>query len=93
VVGLIGGGAVSYISERVMEKKRPRIAIEVTPEQRVKLEKYLKWGDLSPFFRFLIDDLLTLMEDPEIARRVMTAYITRKINLSDITSLVPEKKD
>ncbi|KKM73690.1 hypothetical protein LCGC14_1407830 [marine sediment metagenome] len=73
------------------KERRCRVSVDIEPEQKKKLERYFKWGDLSPFFRFLIDDLLEIMEDPKQAQQVMGAYIGRKIGLPDLTSMVKEK--
>ena len=85
-----------YILEagmKMKDKDRKRIVIDITVDQKEKLERYFKWGDLSPFFRFLIDDLMEIMEDPKVAQQVMGAYIGRKIGLSDLTGMVPRRED
>jgi len=74
-------------------EERKRLSIEIDPEQKKRLEKFFKWGDLSPFFRYLIDDLLEMMEDPKKAQFVITAYVTRRIGLGDITKLVPPEEE
>lgn len=81
------------MDEKKKQNIRHRLVIELEEEQKRRLERYFKWGDLSPFFRFLIDDLLELMEDPKSARMVMSAYIQRKIGLSDLTNMIPEDED
>lgn len=70
---------------------RARLVVDIDPDDKEKLERYFKWGDLSAFFRFLVSDLLETMENPEHAKQVMAAYVGRKIGLDMLTPLVPEK--
>ena len=77
-----------------MSENTKRLAIDITEEQKAKLERYFKWGDLSPFLRMIIDDILILLDEPKNARLIIGAYARRKIGLNDISpSLFGEVDD
>lgn len=81
-------------NQKYLNNERKRIYIDVSKDQKQKLEKYFKWGELSPFLRFVIDDLLEIMDSPENARLVIGTYIRRRIGLRDVSpELFGEVKD
>lgn len=51
-----------------------RFQIDISNEQKILLEKLIPWGDLSPLFRVIIDDLIDLLKD-EKHRRVLLGMI------------------
>ena len=72
-------------------ERRPRLVIDIDEELEKRLNRFFRWGDRSAFFRFLIQDVLDILESsPENARIVMAAYITRRLGLRDMSDLFKE---
>jgi len=70
-----------------MEDKpyRPRLSIELTDEQQVKLLRLIPWGVKNKLFSIIVDDVIRLME--EHGQKFLAAVLTRAIKLEDWTSV------
>ena len=64
---------------------RPRLSVEITPEQQRLLQKHLDFGMQKKLFAIVIDDLLKMMELH--GRNFLAAIIMHRISYQDITSL------
>ena len=75
-----------------MEDKsyRPRLSIELTDEQQVKLLRLIPWGVKNKLFSIIVDDVIRLME--EHGQKFLAAVLTKAIQLEDWSS-VEVKKD
>jgi len=75
-----------------MEDKsyRPRLSIELTDEQQVKLLRLIPWGVKNKLFSIIVDDVIRLME--EHGQKFLAAVLTKAIKLEDWSS-VEVKKD
>lgn len=61
---------------------RPRLNVDITPEQDALLRRYLEHGVKGPLFRCLIDDLLEmLVQNPEL---IIGLVLSRKLRLQGI---------
>lgn len=74
-----------------MEDKsyRPRLSIELTEEQQVKLLRLIPWGVKNKLFSIIVDDVIRLME--EHGQKFLAAVLTKAIQLEDWSSVEVEK--
>ena len=63
----------------------PRLSIELTYDQSIKLKKLFPHGTKKIVFGFIVDDLIKILE-AKGAGKVIGAYIHRQITLSDLIS-------
>jgi|GEM_PF-3089174 len=65
---------------------RPRLSIDISPELKRKVDKYIQWGLLSVIMRLLISDLIDLIEKygPGL---VIGHFINRDITVEDFCKL------
>ena len=70
-----------------MEDKsyRPRLSIELTDEQQVKLLRLIPWGVKNKLFSIIVDDVIRLME--EHGQKFLAAVLTKAIQLEDWSSV------
>ena len=73
------------------ESSRPRLSIEITEEQHLKLMRLLPWGIKGQLFREIIDDVIAMLETH--GEQFIAAIITRRIKLQDYSISIKEKKD
>ena len=70
---------------------RPRLSIELTEEQQVKLLRLIPWGVKNKLFSIIVDDVIRLME--KHGQQFLAAVLTKNIQLEDWVSLeVKENK-
>ena len=76
-----------------MEDKsyRPRLSIELTEEQQVKLLKLIPWGVKNKLFSIIVDDVISLME--KHGQKFLAAVLTKSIELGDWSSVEVEKDE
>lgn len=65
---------------------RPRLSIELTPEQSEKLKKLFPHGTKKIVFGLVVDDLIDIFEKHG-AGKVIGAFIHRQITLKDLISM------
>ena len=68
---------------------RPRLSIELTDEQQVKLLRLIPWGVKNKLFSIIVDDVIRLME--EHGTKFLAAVLNKDIELKDWSSV--EVKD
>lgn len=68
------------------EDYRPRLAIDLTKEQQLRLARAIPWGNKSMIFNVIVEDLLTLCEKHGPGM-VLGAFLERKIKLEEICKL------
>jgi hypothetical protein len=68
-----------------VESSRPRLSVELSDEQAVRLRKALDWGEQGQLFRKVVDDLLTFVE--RYGKVGMACYMTNKISLLNIMEM------
>lgn len=75
-----------------MEDKtyRPRLSIELTEEQQVKLLKLIPWGVKNKLFSIIVDDVIRIME--KHGQRFLAEVLTKSIELEDWSSVEVEKE-
>ncbi len=73
------------------ESSRPRLSIEITEEQHLKLWKLLPWGIKGQLFRAIIDDVIKMLETH--GEEFIAAILARRIKLQDYSISVKEKKE
>ena len=67
---------------------RPRLTVEITPDQYQKLQNLIPWGVKNQIFCLIIDDLIELIsKDPQL---VIGALLARQIKLNDILKGSPD---
>jgi len=69
-----------------MSYRRPRLSVDITEEQDMKLVKYLDHGMRKVVFGVMIDDLLELI-DRYGAGKVLGLLVERSITLRDMSKL------
>jgi hypothetical protein len=65
---------------------RPRISIDLTEEQKRRLDKHITWGNKKVVFSVVVDELIELCERHG-AGIVIGAFISRQLKLKDICKL------
>lgn len=63
------------------DEYRPRLSIEITPEQNQKLSKMIPWGIKNKLFSIIIDDLLELMEVH--GEKIIMAVVSKQFKVKD----------
>jgi len=74
-------------------KYRPRLSIEITEEQRLKLNKLIPWGVGRELFSAIIEDLIEVLE--EHGEIIIAAMLSRKLkvqNLPTVSKILEDKK-
>lgn len=64
------------------EPYKPRIGLEVTPEQFRKLQQYIPWGIRRTLFSAIIDDLIDAIEKTGQGQALIGAIVARQIHLN-----------
>lgn len=64
---------------------RPRLTVEITPEQQLALQKHLDFGLQKRLFGIIIDDVIEMME--KHGRGFLAAVVKRQVSYDDYTSL------
>ena len=62
---------------------RPRLSVDIMPEQHRKIQKYFPHGTIKLVFRLVVDDLLAMIERHG-AGVVLGCFIDRDIKLEEI---------
>lgn len=71
--------------------EQPRLIVEVSDEQMIRLRRNLQWGQQGHLFRKLIDDMMDFVErygQPGIA-----LYMTNKVSLLQLMELKEKEKE
>ncbi len=68
------------------EEYRPRIAIDLTEEQKRRLDKALPWGTKTTVFSIFVEELLRLC-DEHGAGLIIGAFLDRRIRLEELCKL------
>uniref|UniRef100_A0A6M3JG36 Uncharacterized protein n=1 Tax=viral metagenome TaxID=1070528 RepID=A0A6M3JG36_9ZZZZ len=68
---------------------RPRLSVDITEEQRRKLDRYLDYGMRKMLFGVVIDDLLHLFEEHGVGP-ILGLFVERSISLREICKLNTE---
>ena len=68
---------------------RPRLSVEITPDQQLALQKWLDYGIQKRLFSIIVDDVIRMLESN--AGDFLAAVQLRLIEYKDYTSL--ELKD
>jgi len=61
-------------------KGRPRLSIDLTPEQYQELNKLIPWGLKSALFGVIVDDLIQVLKKTTTRRLFIALIMKRKIN-------------
>ena len=69
---------------------RPRLSIELTEEQQIKLLRLIPWGVKNKLFSIIVDDVIRLME--EHGQRFLAAVLTKAVELENWTSVEIDSK-
>ncbi len=62
---------------------RPRLSVDITPEQEEKLRDLIPWGLKSPLFNVIIEDLIDLLKDTTSRRLFIALVVKRKVKILD----------
>ncbi len=62
--------------------KIPRLSIPVTPEQYVKLRKFLEYGQIKAIFSMVIIDIIEMLE--KHGQHFVVAMVQRKISYNEM---------
>ena len=68
---------------------RPRLSVEITPEQQLALQRYLDHGMQKRLFTIIVDDVIRMCE--EHGRNFLAAVILKEVSYDNYTTL--ELKD
>lgn len=68
-----------------MAEYRPRLSVEITPEQQRKLQEFLDHGMQKKVFGIIVDDVIKMIELH--GRNFLAAVIVHKLSYKDYTSL------
>ncbi len=63
------------------EEWRPRLSVNITPEQYSKLQKLVPWGVKGQLFQTIIEDLIQLLE--KRGEKVLGAILAKKLKLEN----------
>jgi hypothetical protein len=75
------------------EEYRPRLAIDISEEQKKLLDKHIPWGSKTHVFGVIIQDLVQLCQTHG-AGLVIGAFLERKITLEQMCKLkLPERSN
>ena len=61
----------------------PRLSINISLEQKKRLARILEWGVRRRVFSIIIEDFLTVAEDPERGPAFIGGILSRKIHIED----------
>jgi len=61
-------------------KGRPRLSIDLTPEQYQELNELIPWGLKSALFGVIVDDLIEVLKKTKTRRLFIALIMRRKIN-------------
>ena len=64
---------------------RPRLSVEITPEQSRSLTNLIPHGMIKPLFRALVDDVIEMTE--KHGEMFLAAVIARQLKLKDFSRL------
>lgn len=71
---------------------RPRLSVEISPEQQIKLQKFLDHGMQKKLFNIIVDDVIKMIE--KHGRNFLAAVILHKLSYTEYNTLeIPETKD
>jgi hypothetical protein len=62
-------------------KGRPRLSIDLTPEQYQELNELIPWGLKSALFGVIVDDLIEVLKKTKTRRLFIALIMKRKINI------------
>ncbi len=62
--------------------KVPRLSIPVTPEQYMKLRRFLEYGQIKQIFSMVIIDILNMLE--KHGQHFVVAMVQRKISYDEM---------
>ena len=60
-----------------------RLSIEISEEQKRKIDKYFQWGDLSRVTRHMMESLIVLIEEHGYGN-VIGAFLSGQIKLEEV---------
>lgn len=63
---------------------RPRLSIDISPEQEKELRELIPWGLKSPLFNVIIDDLITLLKKVTTRRLLISLVMKRKVKIFEL---------
>jgi hypothetical protein len=69
-----------------------RLSIEVSEEQKRKIDKYFQWGDLSRVTRHVMESLIILIEKHGYGT-VIGAFLSGQIKLEEICRMEDLKNE
>ncbi len=69
--------------------KVPRLSIPVTPDQYVKLRKYLEYGQIKQIFSMVIIDIIDMLE--KHGQHFVVAMAQRKISYDEMMNKYRER--
>jgi hypothetical protein len=64
---------------------RPRLSVEISDEQQLKLQKYLDHGMQKKLFNIVVDDVIKMLE--KHGRNFLAAVIMHKLSYTEYNSL------
>jgi hypothetical protein len=76
-----------------MDKQRPRLSVEITEEQNLKLLRLIPWGVKGALFQSLVDDVIELLETHGVT--VIAAILSKQLKAGDLrtfSEVLPKKK-
>jgi hypothetical protein len=74
----------------MVKEHRPRLSVEITPEQQLLLQKHLDFGMQKKVFGIIIDDVIRMLELH--GRNFLAAVVLRKLPYDKYTSLEIDTK-
>jgi hypothetical protein len=68
------------------DEYRPRLAIDLTEDQKRQLDKHIPWGTKKAVFNVVVEDLIALCEKHG-GGKVIGAFLQRRVKLEQICQL------
>ena len=69
--------------------QRPRLSIELTPEQYKKLSNLIPWGQQRAIISTIVDELISIIE--KHGQLAIGAILAKKVKFLDIVIALEEK--
>jgi len=70
------------------EPYRIRLSVDITREQRDKLNQFLPWGTQNTFFSCIIDDITKTFSEHPNPQMLVAMVLDRKLKLNDLSKTI-----
>ena len=74
-----------------MTTHRPRLSVEITPEQQLALQKHLDFGMQKKLFGIVVSDVISMLNTH--GRNFLAAVVTHKLSYRDFNTLELDEKE